>query len=192
MEFEDFSENFVACHPSYFPDIIGKGGVVIRKIKDELGVAVKIPEAPKNPPAGKKYKVTLAGSNEKVEKAKDVINDIMMYYHHPITHEGMTHEELEVAQWLFPFIIGKAGSELRHIQNNFKVKMNIPREHSVNQKVVIVGDSVGVERAKTYVEKIMWKAEHEPRGRDRGEGAEDTWGDEGEDEPWMRDYIYRR
>mmetsp|Transcript_50103 Transcript_50103/g.156818 ORF Transcript_50103/g.156818 Transcript_50103/m.156818 type:complete len:526 (+) Transcript_50103:57-1634(+) len=192
MEYDDFSENFVAVHPSYFPEIIGKGGVVIRKIKDELGVSVKIPEAPKNPPAGKKYKVILAGSNQAVEKAKDVINEIMMYYHHPVTHEGYVHEEVEVAQWAYSFIIGKAGSELRHIQNNYKVKMNIPREHSVNQKVVIVGEPYGVERAKVYVEKLVWNAEHMPRGRGAADQAEDTWGDEGEDEPWMKDYIYKR
>jgi len=193
LEYDDFAENFVAVHPSYFPEIIGKGGAVIRKIKDELGVAVNIPDAPKNPPAGKKYKVVLAGKSDAVEKAKEVINDIMMYYHHPVTHPDTVHEELEVADWSLRFIIGKAGSELRHIQNNFKVKMNIPRDHSINQKVVIVGDQFGVERAKTYVEKLIWKAEHEPRGRDRGEGAgDDGWGEEAEDEPWMKEYLYKR
>jgi len=192
LEFDDFQENFVACHPSYFPEIIGKGGVVIRKIKDELGVAVKIPEAPKNPPAGKKYKVMLAGKNTSVEQAKEVINEIMMYYHHPITHEGMVHEEIEVASWAYSYIIGKAGSELRHIQNNYKVKMNIPRDHSLNQHVVIVGEPHGVERAKVYVEKLVWNAEHAPRGRGAADQAEDTWGDEGAEEPWMKEYLYKR
>eukprot|EP00418_Pyrodinium_bahamense_P089172 CAMPEP_0179042810 /NCGR_PEP_ID=MMETSP0796-20121207/16849_1 /TAXON_ID=73915 /ORGANISM="Pyrodinium bahamense, Strain pbaha01" /LENGTH=487 /DNA_ID=CAMNT_0020739187 /DNA_START=74 /DNA_END=1537 /DNA_ORIENTATION=- len=192
MEYEDFSENFVAVHPSCFPDLIGKGGIVIRKIKEELGVAVNIPEAPKNAPAGKKYKVTLAGSAAAVEKAKDVINDIIMYYHHPLTHPDLVHDEFEVADWSLRFIIGKAGSELRHIQNNFKVKMNIPRDHSANKNVVIVGEQFGVERARAYIDKVLWNAEHAPRGRDRADAAEDTWGDEEEEEAWMKDYMYKR
>merc|ERR1719433_666112 len=182
MEYEDFAENFVACHPSYFPELIGKQGKVIRKIKDELGVAVNIPsDTPKNPPASKKYKVTLAGSAAAVEKAKDVINDIIMYYHHPITHENMVHEEIEVPGWCLSYIIGKAGSELRHIQNNFQVKVNVPREQSVNKNVVIVGEKDRCERAKAYIEKVLWNAENAPRGRDRGEGrGDDGWGDEEE------------
>lgn len=38
MQYEDFSENFVTVHPCYFPDLIGKGGIIIREIKDKLGV----------------------------------------------------------------------------------------------------------------------------------------------------------
>merc|ERR1719401_1375693 len=194
MEYEDFSEHFVACHPSYFPELIGKQGCVIRKIKDELGVSVNIPsDAPKNPPASKKYKVTLAGSATAVEKAKEVINDIIMYYHHPITHENKVHEEVEVPNWCLSYIIGKAGCELRHIQNNYDVKVNVPREQSVNKNVVIVGEKDRVDRAKTYIEKVLWNAEHAPRGRDKGDGvADDGWGDDEEVEGWMKDYIYKR
>merc|ERR1719433_300614 len=183
MEYEDFSEHFVACHPSYFPELIGKGGCVIRKIKDELGVSVNIPsDAPKNPPANKKYKVTLAGSATAVEKAKEVINDIIMYYHHPITHENKVHEEVEVPNWC-----------LSYIQNNYDVKVNVPREQSVNKNVVIVGDKDRVERAKAYIEKVLWNAENAPRGRDRGEGGgDDGWGEKEEVEDWMKDYLYKR
>lgn len=191
MQYDDFSEHFVAAHPSSFPDIIGKGGVVIRKIKEELGVSVNIPDAPKTAPAGKKYKVTLAGTASAVEKAKEVINDIIMYYHHPITHPDQVHEEFEVPQWALSFIIGKAGSELRHIQNNYKVRMYIPRDTSVNKNVVIVGEQNGVERAKLYVDKVLWNAEHASKGRDRQEDG-DTWGEEGEVEDWMKDYLYKR
>jgi len=194
LEYEDFSEHFIAVHPSYFPEIIGKQGAVIRKIKDEVGVSVNIPsDAPKNPPATKKYKVTLAGTSAAVEKAKEVINDIIMYYHHPITHPDQVHEEIEVPGWCISFIIGKGGSELKHIQNNYKVKMNVPREQSLNKNVVIVGERWNVDRAKAYVEKVLWNAEHAPRGRDRGEGGgDDGWGDDEDVEDWMKDYLYKR
>mmetsp|Transcript_41724 Transcript_41724/g.82555 ORF Transcript_41724/g.82555 Transcript_41724/m.82555 type:complete len:509 (+) Transcript_41724:111-1637(+) len=192
LQYENFSEHFVAVHPSAFPDIIGKEGCVIRKIKEALDVQVSIPrDVPKNPAAGKKYKVTLAGPNKSVEQAKEVINNIIMYYHDPITHPDQVHEELDVAGWQLSFIIGSKGSELRHIQNNYKVRMYIPRETSVNKKVVIVGDQYGVERAKAYVDKLLWNAEDVGRGRGRQDQAEDVWGEE-EEEEWMKDYMYRR
>merc|ERR1719356_1451688 len=59
--YEDFSENYVNVHPSHFPDIIGKGGVIIQKIKKELKVEVSIPPTPDGAvKQSKKYKVTLA------------------------------------------------------------------------------------------------------------------------------------
>merc|ERR1719446_933110 len=76
LAFDNFSENVVKVHPSVFPDIIGKQGAVVRKIKEELGVEINIPEVPKNADPRKKFKVTVAGSAVAVEKAKTIINDI--------------------------------------------------------------------------------------------------------------------
>jgi len=192
LQYDDFQEHFVAVHPSAFPDIIGKQGCVIRKIKDELNVSVNIPgDAPKNAAPNKKFKVTLAGKNADVDRAKEVINNIIMYYHDPITHPDQVHEEMDIQQWHLSFVIGSKGSELRHIQNNYKVRMYIPRETSVNKKVVIVGDQFGVERAKAYIEKLLWNAEQAPKGRGAADQADDGWGDE-EEEDWMKDYLYKR
>jgi len=190
--FENFKEEFVSVHPSSFPDLIGKGGVVIKAMKSEFGVEVSIPEVPKNAPAGKKYKVTLAGKNENVEACKKAINNIAMYGYDEITHPGFGHEELDVPQWAYSFLIGKAGSELRHIQNNYKVKVNIPREHSMCQSVVCVGEKFNVERAKAYIDKLLWSAENQTKGRDKADGATDHWGQEDEEEDWMKAYMYKR
>jgi len=190
--YEDFSENYVSVSKNYFPDIIGKGGEIIQKLKKELKVEVTIPPGTAEAPDGKKFKVTLAGSAKQVEEAKEVINSIVMYGHHEITHPGKTHRELEVESWKYSFLIGKGGSELKHIQKNWDVKVNIPRATSANQNVLIVGDESNVERAATYVEKVLWNAENNVRsGRDKVDDG-DAWGDEGADEPWMKDYLYKR
>lgn len=193
MAFEDFKEEGVQMHPSSFPDIIGKQGVTIKAFKSELHVEVTIPEVPKNATQqNKKYKVTLAGKADDVRKAKDVLESIRKYGYHEITHPGQTHEEMEIEAWAYKYLIGKAGSELRHIQNNYKVKVNIPREHSACQNVVIVGDSIDVSRAKDYIDNLMWKAQNAPTGRQGQDSAIDPWGEEGEEEEWMKDYIYKR
>jgi len=196
MEFEDFSENFVKVHPSSFPDLIGSKGAVVRKIKEELKVEVNFPDVPRDKGAAagnKTYKVTLAGSAASVEKAKGVITNICMYYHDELTHPNMVHEELDIEQWAHRFIIGRGGSEMKHIQHNWDVKVNIPRDYSLNQNVVVVGEKEKVEKAKTYIEKLIWNAENQQKGRDKvdNEGG-DTWGDEGPEEDWMKGYLYKR
>eukprot|EP00439_Symbiodinium_sp_Y106_P057819 s2200_g8.t1 len=190
MAFEDFKEEAVPVHPSVFPDLIGKGGVTIKAFKSELNVEITIPgDIPKTATTGtKKYKVTLAGKKDDVNKAKQVIENIVSYGYHEITHPGQTHEEIEVEPWAYKFLIGKAGSELRHIQNNYKVKVNIPREHSVCQNVVVVGGPGDVARAKDYIDNVLWKAQNQPTGRRDGDAAIDTWGQEEEEEDgrWQR------
>jgi rRNA processing protein Krr1/Pno1 len=170
LAYDNFSEAAVQVHPSVFPDLIGKGGVTIRAIKESLGAEISIPQVPPNANKTKKFKVGIAGSAEAVEKAKAVINDIVMYYHHEITHPGQVHEEFEVPDWMYRFIIGSKGSEMRHIQNSYKVRVYIPREHSSNQNVVVVGEKPDVAKAKAYIDKVMWNAEHQPQG---GRGRED-------------------
>mmetsp|Transcript_80693 Transcript_80693/g.211832 ORF Transcript_80693/g.211832 Transcript_80693/m.211832 type:complete len:438 (+) Transcript_80693:92-1405(+) len=192
MAFDDFAENFVKVHPSSFPDLIGKEGCVVKAIKKETGCEINFPDVPKNSAGNKTYKVMLAGSAVSVEKAKDIINDICTYYHHPVTHPGQVHEELDVEEWCLRFIIGKAGSEMKHIQHNWKVKVNVPREYSANQKVVIVGEKDPVERAKTYIEKLIWNAQNQSKGRDKQDTAAADFDDEGPEEDWMKQYLYKR
>ncbi|CAE8711601.1 unnamed protein product [Polarella glacialis] len=194
LAYDDFKEDSVAVHPSNFPNIIGKQGVVIRKIKEELGVEVGIPDAPRDSPPGKKFKVSLAGASEKVDLAIQVINDIVMYSHHEITHPGMVHVEMEVPDWAYSFVIGRAGSELRHIQNNYKVIVNIPRETSECQQVLVIGEEEGVQRAKAYIEKLLVTSEEASKGRDKPDTqATDHWGDDNEpQEDWMKSYMYKR
>eukprot|EP00927_Polykrikos_kofoidii_P022360 TRINITY_DN208_c0_g4_i1.p1 TRINITY_DN208_c0_g4~~TRINITY_DN208_c0_g4_i1.p1 ORF type:complete len:493 (+),score=124.79 TRINITY_DN208_c0_g4_i1:50-1528(+) len=190
LAFEDFSENVVSVHPKTLPDLIGKGGVVIMALKEQLKVEINIP---KTGPPGGKWKVTIAGKQENVERAKQVITEIQTYYHSEVTHPGQVHEEIDVPAWAYAWIIGKAGSELRHIQNNYKVRVYIPREGvTTNENVVIVGEKNDVPRASAYVQKILSGAADAAKGRDRQDKADDGWGDEGDEEEWMKQYMYKR
>jgi len=193
LAFEGFSENIMNVYPSAFPDLIGKQGAVVRKIKEELNVEINFQDVPKGSAPTKKAKVTLAGSEKDVEKAKTVINNILMYCHDELTHPGQVHEELDIEPWAYRYLIGPGGCEMKHIQNNWKVRVNIPRETSTNDKVLIVGERDQVERAKTYVEKLIWNAENNAKGRDKADGSTaDPWGAEEEQEAWMTPYMYKR
>eukprot|EP00929_Paragymnodinium_shiwhaense_P124289 TRINITY_DN9944_c0_g2_i1.p1 TRINITY_DN9944_c0_g2~~TRINITY_DN9944_c0_g2_i1.p1 ORF type:complete len:533 (+),score=214.05 TRINITY_DN9944_c0_g2_i1:84-1601(+) len=193
LAFEDFAENVVMVHDTSFPDLIGKQGAVVIAMKKELNVEVSFPDTKGAKATGKRHKVTIAGATKNVEKAKEVINDILMYGHHEVTHPGDVHEEMEVPEWCYAALIGKKGSELKHIQNSFHVKVNIPRETSLNQNVVVVGDAMGVKRAKAHIEKALYNFQNQVKGRDRNEGgAEDPWGAEEPMEDWMKQYMYKR
>jgi len=192
LAYDDFSEVSVLVHPSCFPDLIGKQGAIIQAIKKELGCEISIPKTPENAiKLANKYPVGIAGSKDAAEKAKEVVENISWYGYSTITHPDMTHEELEIEYWNYSYIIGKQGCELRHIQKTYGVKVNIPRDHSAVQNVVLVGEKRDIERAKVYIEKLITRA-NEPRGRGVADKAEDHWGKEEDEEDWMKQYMYKR
>jgi len=200
MQYEDFKESTVMVPSSAIPNIIGERGAIIQVIKKECNVEVNIDQGEKGKGKGEgkgkvdrsaKVKVVIAGESAGVEKAKDVINSLNLFGHHEVTHPGWSHEEMEIEDWKYRFIIGAGGSEMRHIQNNFKVKVNIPRDDP-NGKVVVVGDAADVDRAVKYITKVVENAE-QPTGRDKPEKSEgDNRDDEGPLEPWMDAYMYKR
>jgi polyribonucleotide nucleotidyltransferase len=189
LTFDDFSENYVMVMSNKFPDLIGKQGVVIRAIKEQLGVEVSIP---KTGPKDKPWKVSVAVSAKNVEKAKEVVESIVKFGHHEVTHPGDDHAELDIPSWSYSFIIGKGGSELRHIQNNYKVRVSIPRDWDETDKVIVVGEKNNVERCAVYIQKLLAGAEDQTKGREKQDKVEDPWGKEEPEEEWMKQYMYKR
>jgi len=196
LMYEDFNQAFVMVHPSMFPDLIGKQGAIVRQIKEQLKVEISFPQTPPVDPEKKikdkkKYKVTLAGRNEDVQKAKEVINDIITVHHHELTHPGFVHENIEVEDWQLSYIIGTKGSEIKHIQANYKVKVYTPNESG--EPTSVVGEPHNVKRACSHMEKLLWNAANKPRGRGADVGYEDDgWGGEEEVEDWMKGYLFNR
>jgi len=194
LSYENFKSDVIKVPTNALPDLIGKEGAIIKKIKEETKCEISMPKTSGPPGSGpKRTMVTVAGKAENVEKTKEVINDIVMYYHHEITHPGHVHEELEIEEWNYRFIIGKAGSELRHIEKNYKVRVRIPRDETPNRNVVVVGEKRDVDRGVAYIYNAIAKA-NEPRGRGASDKAEDFWGpdDDISGDPELSRYLYKR
>merc|ERR1712190_556919 len=116
-------------------------------------------------------------------------NDIVYFRHHPITHPDVTHKEMEIEDWTYRFIIGPKGSEMRHIQNSFKVNVNIPRA----DYLVIVGLPTDVERARKHIEKVIWNGEHNMGGQGREDKAMgDDRDNDDEVDAVAAQYLYKR
>jgi len=189
----DFVETTVPVWPRMLAELIGSGGVIIKKFQENLQVQLDIPAVARNAPNTKKVKVTLAGSKENVQKAKEAVTEILTYYHSELTHPGVVHAEVEVKHHLLNVLIGKGGSEIKHIQKNWNVRLYIPNETSLHENVLIVGEPDPVARAMRYVEKVLVDAETRPANkRSEGYDGDDGWGQEEEVEDWMKAYIYKR
>jgi hypothetical protein len=66
-------------------------------------------------------KILLAGNRDKIAVARSLILDLCKYYYTPITHPGMTHVEMTIDPRYYNYVIGSKGSEIKHIQANYKV-----------------------------------------------------------------------
>merc|ERR1712137_675364 len=103
----------------------------------------------------------------------EVINDIAKYYHHEITHPGQVHEEMDdVEEEHYRFIIGPQGSQMRHIQNSYEVRVYIPRKDkngkftAGREKVLVVGEHESVSRATKYIRKQIENGEGAYKSRE--------------------------
>jgi rRNA processing protein Krr1/Pno1 len=188
---DDFVETTIDVHPQYCHAIVGKQGAVIRAIRDIAGAILTMPENSRNA-TSKRVKIGVAGPKASVLNAKDIITAITRVYHHPTTHPGVEHTEIDVPWEYLNVVIGRGGSEIRHIQANFKVEVHVPNADSINQNVVVVGPKSSVPLAEKYIRKIIQNAIERPT--ETQEEPVDKFGDESSvpHEEWMDEYLYRR
>lgn len=158
---DDFQEGYVAIHPRFLPDVIGKGGACIRALQQHTGVKITTPAntTKADGSAASKVKIGLAGPREKVTEARNLIKEITKYYHTSVTHPGVTHIEMDIPANYYNYIIGSKGSEIKHIQNSFKVNVYIPIADSNNSNVLIVGEPANVASAEKHIRKLIEKVD---------------------------------
>jgi rRNA processing protein Krr1/Pno1 len=161
----DFIEGNVTIHPKFIADVIGKGGATIKAIQNATGVKITTPpsNAPKVNGAGQpitKVKIGLAGLREQVSIARNTILDLTKYYHTEVTHPGVIHKEMDIPDHYYNYIIGTKGSEIKHIQANYKVQVYIPNDDSFVQNVMIVGEVSNVNAAEKHIIKLMEKVDN--------------------------------
>ena len=170
---DDFEEGSVMVPPQYFSELIGAGGRVIRCIQEKVGARLNIPnfdrkkgkngDADSKPKREKPMRVGITGTKAAVAAAKEIVREIMRNYHHEVTHPGVSHADVDVPEKFLNILIGPKGSNIKHIQNNWKVRVNIPNELSANRCVVIVGAAANCAAAKQYVLKMMEQSQEKKK-----------------------------
>lgn len=190
LEGDGFQEHNVSIYKQLLPEIIGKGYCNINAIKEACEVKVSIPETNNNDKSDK-VKIKVAGKREAIQKAKDIMNEIIEFHHSSVTHPGFVHVSLDISKHLYSTIIGPKGSEIRHIENNFKVDVHIPSDNSVHKNVLVVGPPAGVEAAHRYILKIVGAAADQQASNLEGWNNESDDADNN-DEEWAAQYMYNR
>lgn len=159
LQEENFGEYGTEVHPSMLSELVGPRGATIQAIQKTLQVKITIPStdwAPNNrkgvfPNAF----VGIAGTKDNAKAAKAVIQSLVKYHHHEMTHPGMIHDEVYVPSEYFHCVIGVRGSEIKHIRGNYKVDMYMPNDDSITENVLVVGMRANVDKAMSYIQLLM-------------------------------------
>lgn len=188
----DFEEGSVMVPPRYVPTIIGTNGVVIKALREKFGTTLTVPK-PQVGQEDRPLRVLLAGEKAGVKECKMAIKEMLQVYYSKELNPELTHVEYDIDPSLYSRFSGPRGSNIRHIQGDSLAKVYVPREWSINRKVVIVGTKPQVAKASRHVQSILQQLA-EPTGRDREEdgGPRDDDEDEEPHEEWMDEYMYRR
>ena len=120
----------VEVNPEYHPKIIGRGGAVIIKLRDDFGVQIQLPKKA----AENSEVITITGFEADANAAKEAILKIVGQ------NASMVHEEVSIDPRVHSMIIGKIRS-IRKIMDDFKVDIRLPREGDDDpSRVVVSGD----------------------------------------------------
>jgi hypothetical protein len=155
-------------------------------------VKLHIPDTSNRDPSIQKVRITVAGNKDLVAQAKKVIREITERYYSPVTHPDFTDVELDIPESSYSYIIGPKGSEIRHIQSNFKVGVHIPNSDSAVQKVLIVGPAPAVAKAKAYIEKLLERVQLRQEEYEAARTRDETVEEDVPQEEWMEKYTYKR
>lgn len=191
LEGENFTEGSITVHPSFLREIIGVGGCTLKAIQSNYSVRLNTPNVARGS-TDTSCKIMVVGDREKVKKAKELIKELIRYHHTTITHPGVAHLEMTIDPALHKHVIGAKGSEIKHIQQNFKVHVYIPNDHSLHTDVLVVGVAEDAQRAEAYILKVIEKAtapkEEKPSEFEIKE-ARRAEEDAADLEPWMQTYV---
>merc|ERR1711970_25660 len=125
----------VEVNPEYHPKIIGRGGEVIKKLRDDFDVQIQLPK--KDAPNSEV--ITITGFEAAANSAKEAILKIVGQF------ESMVQEEVSIDPRVHSMIIGKRGRSIRKIMEDFKVDIRLPREGDADpSRVVVSGDEDAV------------------------------------------------
>ena len=126
----------VEVNPEYHPKIIGRGGEVIMKLRQDFGVQIQLPKKE----ADNSEVITITGFEDDANAAKEAILKIVGQY------KRMVQEEVSIDPRVQSMIFGKRGRSIRKIMDDFKdVDIRLPREGEADpSRVVVSGDEDAV------------------------------------------------
>lgn len=131
-------------NPNHYKHIIGKAGVNINRIKDEMDVVINIEEK------DKLSTIRIEGAPEGVQKAQRELCEMIEKL------ENERELEATIDHRLFRSIIGAKGSKIREIREKFnQVAITFPNPSEKSNAVKIRGPKDDVDKCHKHLMKIV-------------------------------------
>jgi transcription antitermination factor NusA-like protein len=129
--------------PKFHRHIVGKSGANVNRLKNELGVDIRIPPDSEHSPV-----VRIEGSADAVEKAKAELLDLVEKV------ENEKSRDLVVEHRLHRLIIGNQGRSIREMRDLFpSVNIFIPDQSRNSDIITLRGPKNDVDRCYTHLQK---------------------------------------
>lgn len=126
------------------PSILGPRGANIQQLTADHRVNVKIPERGNRKEGETTVTVTVSGLPENVSAALAAIRELL-----PVS------EEIPLPAAMHRFVIGKKGTGIRELQDEFNVRLDIPRGEDVKDSIVARGKKENIDRVRAALTERM-------------------------------------
>ncbi|KAN0018975.1 hypothetical protein ACTFIU_002177 [Dictyostelium citrinum] len=145
--------------------IIGRGGKNLKELREITNTQIQLPESNVTD-----TKITIKGRKDDVEKARQMILDIVNPPKSPEEIEAEEKKKKEeeeadieilnltsIAKEKHSLIIGAQGKNIKYLRSHFNVKINIPPTDSSENNISIQGKSEDIDNAMKYINEILKK-----------------------------------
>lgn len=161
--------------------VIGRGGSKIQEIQDESGANVKVHG--RETAEDGKVMVTLSGSAGQRAKAKEIIERCTADrgsggggggFSMPADAEPF---EMWVETCRLGRVVGKGGSKIREIQDQFSIRVDIKKDEIKDDDtmVILTGSPSSTQQAKDYIDELCERSS-KPDFSSADAGGGDSWG----------------
>ncbi|GMR35164.1 hypothetical protein PMAYCL1PPCAC_05359 [Pristionchus mayeri] len=134
----------VKVHPTLHRHVIGRGGALVSKLKDEHGVTINIPDEATN-----SDEISVEGKKEGVKKAIEEIKALVAKI------ENEKSKDLIIEQRLHKLIIGQGGKAINELRKQFpSVNFSFPDVNKKSDIINVRGDRKEVDDAAKALQKI--------------------------------------
>jgi rRNA processing protein Krr1/Pno1 len=135
-------------------EILGDQGKIKALIGKASRTQIVVPLVNDNDVNGSATIKITGAKAEDLAKAKDIIEEIVLFHCHPITHPELTYMQMDVPQKYHGRILGSRGAHAARLEHEYKVRVFMPSQQQPN--LVVVGDNEeNVIRCMDAIEDIM-------------------------------------
>ena len=140
----------IKVNPAYHRYIIGKGGVNIKKIREQTGAQITIPDS-----NSKTVEIiTIEGNDETIARANQELDQIIKK---AIEKEAQVTKDLVIEQRFHSQLIGTKGENIKEIRDKFSVSITFPDSSVKSDKVTIRGEKQDVENCYKHLSQLNKK-----------------------------------